>query len=197
MKELLIASGNAHKIEEIRAILANIPIKILSLKDLPNSIEEPDENGGSFIANARIKALEYGRNFNGWVLADDSGIVVPELGGEPGIYSARYAGENANDRDNREKLKQKIIDRKKPLAAYFVCSLALKKPSTTSIIGFESHWRGSVIDSDRGEGGFGYDPIFIPDGYSITAAELSSEEKNKISHRGQALFKLKKFLEDM
>lgn len=196
MKELLIASGNAHKIEEIKAILANVSLSVLSLKDLPGSIEEPEENGGSFISNARIKALEYGKNFDGWVLADDSGIVVPELGGEPGIYSARYAGLNANDKDNREKLKSKIREKNKNLSAYFVCSLALKKPNSESIVGFESHWRGVVINSDRGEGGFGYDPIFVPEGYRETAAELSAEEKNKISHRGQALLKLKKFLED-
>jgi XTP/dITP diphosphohydrolase len=196
MKELLIASGNAHKIEEIKAILANVPLKICSLKDLPEIIEEPEENGGSFISNARIKALEYGKNFKDWVLADDSGIVVPELGGEPGIYSARYAGLNATDKENREKLKSKVIEKKQQLFAYFVCSLALKKPGEDYIIGFEAHWRGHVIESDRGAGGFGYDPIFVPEGYEMTAAELSAEEKNNISHRGQALIKLKHFLED-
>lgn len=197
MEELLIASGNAHKIEEIKAILANVPLKILSLKDLPKIPDEPDENGGSFISNARIKALEYGQHFNGWVLADDSGIVVPELGGEPGIYSARYAGVGASDKENREKLKRKVEVLKKSPEAYFVCSLALRKPSANNtIIGFEAHWRGHVIETDKGEGGFGYDPVFIPEGSQKTAAELSAKEKNNISHRGQALIKLKKFLEE-
>ena len=196
MEKLLIASGNAHKVEEIRAILNGMTVEVHSLNELKNCPEEPEENGGSFISNARIKALAYGKDFDGWVLADDSGIVVPALGGEPGVYSARYAGLKATDLANREKLKTKIVDAGQDLEAYYVCSIALKKNHSEHIIGFESHWNGRVIAEDRGDGGFGYDPIFIPNGYSKTAAEISSEEKNKISHRGQALKKFKKFMEE-
>jgi len=195
MKKLLIASGNSHKVGEIRAILKDVALEVFSLKDLASIPEDPEENGGSFVSNARIKALAYGENFEGWVLADDSGLVVPKLDGEPGIYSARYAGSESNDTNNRNKLKEKIKKYGAPLPAYFVCSLCLKKEKSTEVICFEAHWHGSVIDSDRGEGGFGYDPIFIPTNSNLSAAEMSSSEKNKISHRAKALQQFKTFLE--
>ena len=127
-------------------------------------------------------------------MSDDSGIVVPALKGEPGIFSARYAGENATDADNRKLLQSKIKELGKgPLNAYFVCSLCLKKPGSESTINFEAYWRGQVIGKDKGKEGFGYDSMFLPNDFNGTAAEMSSEQKNEQSHRGLALKKFKEF----
>lgn len=193
-KNLLIASGNSHKVQEIRSILRELPLNIFCTKDLPSSVTEPIENGNSFAANAKIKAEGYGKHFDGWVLADDSGIVVPELEGEPGVYSARYAGPQATDQENREKLMKKIQQLGGKSEAHFVCSICFFRPPQSFEI-FEAQWHGHVVDVLKGENGFGYDPMFLPGGDSRSAAEWSEHEKNLHSHRAQALCAFKTFLE--
>lgn len=193
MKKLLIATGNAHKFQEICAVLENTEFECDNLKTAGISIDEPEENGTTFKANAEIKAKAYLMHYQGSVLADDSGIVVPVLNNEPGIYSARYAGLGASDEDNRQKLSAKLREsglEKTP--AYFVCSLCYIDKNQQSHF-FESEWHGEVIVEPKGEQGFGYDPMFFLPEENCTAAELVAAEKNKISHRGQALDLLKAF----
>ena len=194
MKKLLIASGNAHKVGEIRKILHGLPLEVLSLKDIHNTVPEPEENGLTFVANAHIKSRAYAGIFDQWILADDSGIVVPALNGEPGIYSARYAGIGASDAANRHKLQSKVRELGGQLPAYFVCALSLYIPGAEPKI-FEAHWNGEVVDYDRGENGFGYDSMFIPLNEDRSSAQMSEDEKNRVSHRGQALAKFKSFVE--
>jgi|SaaInlStandDraft_1057018.scaffolds.fasta_scaffold69946_2 non-canonical purine NTP pyrophosphatase (RdgB/HAM1 family) len=194
MQQCLIASGNAHKVQEIREILKDVPLEILSLKDLPAVPPEPVEDGDSFEANAQIKALGYAKSFDGWVLADDSGIVVPALGGAPGIHSARYAGEHGDAVANRRKLQQAIVDLENPVDAHFVCCLCLHRPGESDQF-FESKWEGTLITEDRGEQGFGYDPMFMVKGQDKTAAEMSEDDKNRVSHRALALKSFKDFVE--
>lgn len=194
MVQCLIASGNAHKVEEIREILKDAPLEILSLRDLPEIPPEPVEDGDSFESNAIIKAHGYAEFFNGWVLADDSGIVVPSLEGRPGIHSARYAGAHGDSDANRRKLQCDIQDLPSPVSAYFVCCLCLHRPGCDDEI-FEGRWNGSVIPEDRGENGFGYDPMFVVEGGALTAAEMSEDEKNGVSHRALALKAFKDFVE--
>lgn len=190
--KLLIASGNAHKITEIKQILEDCPIEVFGLKDVNFNVSEPIENGTTFKENAKIKADAYTELFEGWILADDSGIVVDALDGDPGIFSARYAGEDATDSDNREKLKIELKKLKLNMSsAHFVCSLCLIAPNREDIFYFEEHWKGLVNVEEKGEGGFGYDPMFYINDGEISAAELSEHEKNAMSHRGLALKRLK------
>jgi XTP/dITP diphosphohydrolase len=193
MKKCLIASGNAHKVSEIRQILSGLPLEVLSLKDIENSVPEPAEDGLTFEANAQIKAEAYQSIFPDWILADDSGIVVPELEGEPGIYSARYAGLNANDAENRVKLQSKVTQAGKSLSAHFTCVLCLVRPNAEPLF-FGAEWHGHIVAEDHGQNGFGYDPMFFPEGHDISAAEMSEVEKNVLSHRYQALQKFKDFV---
>ena len=198
MNRLLIASGNAHKVQEIRDTLSGYRGEVDSLKSLSPAVPEPEENGATFAENALIKALAYREVYSGWILADDSGIVVPELGGEPGIFSARYAGIGASDAENRVKLRGEIAARGgEPLPAYFVCSLSLLAPGEKEPIVVESQWQGKIIDEERGEKGFGYDAMFLLPEQGITAAELSEQDKNSQSHRGQALKELNAYFEGL
>jgi XTP/dITP diphosphohydrolase len=194
MKNILIASGNAHKVSEIRKILHGLPCNVLSLKDIHNTVSEPEETGLTFGANAFIKASAYKGIFSEWILADDSGIVVPALDGEPGIYSARYAGVGASDADNRQKLQAKVRELGGHIEAYFVCALSLLIPNSEPK-SFEAHWNGHVMDDDRGENGFGYDSMFIPLNETRTSAQMSEGEKNEVSHRAQALRQFRTYVE--
>jgi XTP/dITP diphosphohydrolase len=184
MKELLIASGNRHKIEEIRAILAPLNICVTAAGekgDLPDVVED----GDTFEANAAKKALTIAKILGQVVLADDSGLEVRALDGAPGIFSARYAGEQGNDQANMDKLLQNlkgVSDRQ----ACFRCVVVLAGPQ--GVLGTASgEVRGRIIDAPRGTNGFGYDPIFVPEGESQTFAELPEERKNGMSHRSAAL----------
>jgi XTP/dITP diphosphohydrolase len=192
MEKLLIASGNSHKILEIKEIFSGCSVEIISTKDLEHPVSEPIESGETFKANAQIKANAYTEVFDGWILADDSGICVDELDGEPGIFSARYSGLDATDEDNREKLKIELgkIGKEKS-AAYFVCSICLIHPDREKVDFFESKWHGEILTSEKGAKGFGYDPMFYLPEFGKTAAELDEQTKNKLSHRGQALQLLK------
>jgi len=190
---MVLASGNSHKLEEFREIICkfHIPIKILSLKDIGFSQEIP-ETGATFAENARQKAQTVAEVVNMPVIADDSGLEVASLGGEPGVYSARFAGENATDLENNKLLLKKMQgenDRK----ARFVANIALVYPGK-GVYQVEGECHGVILSDGRGENGFGYDPLFFVPELNKTLAEIPPNEKNRISHRWQALQKLREIL---
>lgn len=191
--KIVFASGNLGKVREIREMLSGMNIELASLKDYPD-IPEIVEDGKTFLENALKKARTVSERTGRAVLADDSGLQVDALGGEPGIYSARYAGEGASDDDNinllLEKLKEVPPEKR---TASFCCVLVLYNTDGT-YESFESRWPGRIIDDRRGDNGFGYDPVFYVPELNKTAAELPPEIKNRISHRGQSFLKLKQFL---
>ncbi len=186
--EIVIATGNAHKVEEIGSILADFGYNINSLKDVNLGDIEIIEDGKTFEHNALIKARAIAKLLpNTIVIADDSGLEVDLLNKKPGIYSARFAGENATDQDNRTKLLDGLSEFKdKKKIARFVSSIAVVFPDSKEFV-VRGTCEGRIIDAEIGENGFGYDPIFIPDGYDKTFGELPSQTKNEISHRANAL----------
>ena len=190
---LLVASGNKGKIREIKSILSDLNIEILSLKDVGINADI-EENGSTFEENALIKACEIAKLVDMPVLADDSGLCVDALNGAPGIYSARYAGENATDADRIGKLLaelKNVNDRN----ARFVCVMAMVLPDGQRIVS-EGTVQGTIAKEPMGASGFGYDPVFIPNGYRQSFAQLGEDEKNKLSHRYNALINLKKKIID-
>ena len=185
--KLIIASNNAHKVYEIKKILSGKFEEILSLKEA-GVTHETVEDGSTFMENSLKKAREIAEITSYAVLADDSGICVHALDGAPGIYSARFASVSdpkLRDEANNRKLLQMISD-KKDKTAHYTCAMALVYPDGREVLA-EGYMYGSIIESPRGEGGFGYDPLFIPDGEARTVAEMTDEEKNNISHRANAL----------
>lgn len=194
MRRILIATKNAHKTDEIRAILGP-DWDVTDLTAHPE-IPAPDETGGTFEANARIKAESASLLFPGYVLSDDSGLEVDVLDGAPGVDSAIYAGAHGDSAANRERLKKELVakDAVEPWIARFRCVMALAQSGQTVEI-FDGRVEGQVIASERGAGGFGYDALFIPDGFTESFGELSSDTKNRLSHRANALAKAKAFLE--
>ncbi|WFB37726.1 RdgB/HAM1 family non-canonical purine NTP pyrophosphatase [Kiritimatiellota bacterium B12222] len=181
---LTLASGNAHKCEEFSEMLG-MPVR--SLKDVPG-VPDFVEDGDSFEANALIKARGL-RNFTGgWSLADDSGLAVDALGGAPGIHSARFAGEHGDDAANNQLLLEKLADQE-DRSAQFVCVLALCGPEGEEWV-IRGECKGQIAQKPSGEAGFGYDPLFHPEGYDQSFAELGAEVKHRISHRSVALEKL-------
>ena len=200
INRLVIATGNTHKTEEIRKLLGPYIKIIEDLKSYPE-IDEIEETGLTFEENASLKASAVGEFLgeNSLVLSDDSGLEVCALGGEPGVFSARYAGESASDDENRKKLLQKLNDIDSDMSdwsASFKCVMTLVKGSN-KLATFEGSVQGTICDEERGENGFGYDSIFIPEGYEKTFAELPSETKNSISHRYRALEAFKKWLSEV
>ena len=200
INRLVIATGNTHKTEEIRKLLGPYIKIIEDLKSYPE-IGEIEETGLNFEENASLKATAVGEFLgeNSLVLSDDSGLEVSALSGEPGVYSARYGGENASDDENRKKLLQKLNEIDSDMSdwsASFKCVMTLVKGSN-KLATFEGSVQGSICDEERGENGFGYDSIFIPEGYEKTFAELPSETKNSISHRYRALEAFKKWLSEV
>lgn len=182
--KLLIATRNAHKLEEIQAIF-NVPgLEIVSAFDFPD-IPDVVEDGETLEANAIKKAVTLATATGLWALADDTGLEVDALNGAPGVYSARYAGEPTDYAANNRKLLA-ALDGESNRAAQFRCVVALSEPSGRAQY-VEGICRGVIADALRGTNGFGYDPLFVPDGFNRTFAELSSDEKNAISHRGRAL----------
>lgn len=191
--KIFLATGNKKKIDEIIKILKDDNIEILSIKD---GIEIPEvvEDGDTFEENSRKKALEIAK-FTGMItIADDSGLCVDALGGAPGVYSARYSGENATDATNNKLLTENLkgIENRK---AKFVCVITLAKP-TGETYSFRGEFEGEIVDEARGTDGFGYDPHFYVKEYDKTLAEIP-EIKNKISHRAKALEKLKLGMEEI
>ncbi len=186
---LLVATHNAHKTGEIRAILGAYFDEITDLTSIPG-MEPPVEDGDTFAANSTIKALAASKERpDALILSDDSGLEVDALGGAPGIYSSRYSGEDATDATNREKLIEELA---KPehtgasRAARFRCVVTVARAGKVEAQ-FDGAVEGRIADAMTGEGGFGYDPIFIPEGYDQSFGELSEEIKNGMSHRGRAL----------
>jgi len=191
MIKIIFASDNKGKIAEVRKILGELGIPILSLHDI-NFEGDIEETGNSFEENAKIKAIEIFNNYNFPTIADDSGLVVEQLNGEPGIYSARYAGIDSDDAANNIKLLENLSSKLEPHRAKFVCSAVYYSGEETYTAVGEVN--GKIISKARGINGFGYDPLFVPDGYSKTMAELDPEIKNSISHRFKAFDQLKKHL---
>jgi XTP/dITP diphosphohydrolase len=189
--KLIIASGNAGKIREIRAILGGKFDEILSIKEAGID-HETVEDGATFLENAQKKAREIAEISGAAALADDSGICVDALGGAPGIYSARFCGVHGNDEANNRLLVEKLQgeDNRK---AHYTCAVSLAFPDGREFHA-EGFLYGEIVDEPKGDGGFGYDPYFYLPEYKCTAAELSAEEKNKISHRAEALKNLLKLL---
>ncbi len=194
MIALLVATRNPHKTRELRQILGSD----FTVRDLRahSEISEIAETGTSFEENAKLKALAVSRKLPGLVAADDSGLEVDALGGAPGIYSARYAGANATNKERIDKLLEELarIDAKKEQrSARFRCVLALARNG--DVLGtFEGIVEGQIADRPRGSHGFGYDPIFVPNGFQQTFGQLRPAEKNQLSHRARALKKLRAFL---
>lgn len=192
MKTLVLASRNKHKIEELRATLKDIGIELKSALDFPG-LQEVEEDKTTLEGNA-LKKARYVYEATGFSsLSDDTGLEVDALDGRPGVYSARYAGEDATYRDNLEKLLEELAgvaprDRK----AQFRTVVALV--SDEGVRTFEGICRGVILNEPRGDKGFGYDPVFQPEGYDQTFAELNPGVKNEISHRGIAIKRLRSFL---
>jgi len=180
----ILATRNEHKLREMAELLPG-----LDLRPLPDGVPSPVEDGESFAANALIKARAAWAATGEAAIADDSGIEAEDLGGRPGIYSARYAGEGASDGENLEKLLREVGEAGGGRRAAYVCAIALLGAGGSEHV-FEARCEGRLIEEPRGEGGFGYDPAFVPDdtgpGDERTMAELSPAEKNAISHRGRA-----------
>ena len=189
MKKIVFATNNQHKLQEVRAIVGQY-FDVLSLRDIECNEEIP-ENGTTFEENALMKAHYIKVNYGYDCFADDSGLEVVALNNAPGVYSARYAGEPSDSQRNIEKLMREMQD-KKERSARFRTSIALLLDGEEKL--FDGCIEGDIIDVLRGCNGFGYDPLFVPRGYDITFAEMSSEEKNKISHRAIATQKLIEYL---
>jgi XTP/dITP diphosphohydrolase len=181
---VILATGNRHKLAEMSELLSGV-----ELKPLPAGFEMPPETGDSFEANALIKARAVHAATGEVTIADDSGIEAADLGGAPGIYSARYAGEGAGDEENLAKLLREVDAAEGGRRAAYVCALVLIDEGGHECV-FEARCEGTLIREGRGEGGFGYDPAFVPDetGHNDhrTFSELTPEEKHAISHRGKA-----------
>ncbi|MFN3871736.1 MAG: RdgB/HAM1 family non-canonical purine NTP pyrophosphatase [Ignavibacterium sp.] len=192
MKKILIATKNKGKLSDIKEIFKDLDIEVLSFLNFDDS-PDVDETGKSFEENAQLKAKACYNKYKIPSVGDDSGLVVEQLNGEPGIYSARYAGENANDFLNNEKLIKEIQKFPEPHRAKFVCVASYFDGE--KFVNAYGEVKGRVITELRGKNGFGYDPLFIPNGYDKTFGELSHEEKNQISHRSMAFRKLHKKLE--
>jgi len=191
---IVFATKNEGKVKEIKEMFDGMNIDLISLNHY-NSVPEIKEDGKSFFENALKKAKIVSEFTGETVLADDSGLSVDMLNGEPGIYSARYAGEEATDEENNNKLLANLKDvPQQNRSASFFCSLVLYKKDG-SFDYFEGRWVGQIIDERRGENGFGYDPIFFVPELKATAAELPSAIKNKVSHRGKAFAQLRDVLE--
>ena len=193
MPRLLIATKNAHKTAEIAAMLG--PGWDVSDLNAHPEIPAPEETGATFAENAAIKALAASRLFAGLVLADDSGLEVDALGGAPGVRSARYAGPQATDADNRAKLLHALASfRGKERAARFRCALVLAEDGEPRAT-FDGTVEGVIINAGRGDGGFGYDALFVPHGHCETFAQLPAAVKNQLSHRARAMEKARAFLQ--
>lgn len=194
--ELLVASKNIGKIKEFKQLLADLPIILHSANEF-ESIPEPEETGETFADNAILKAQYYASKTGFIALADDSGLAVDALNGAPGIFSARYAGVDATNAERIDKLLNELgetpIEKR---SARFVCAMAIATPTGKILNLVEGICEGTISFQSVGTNGFGYDPIFIPNGFSESFGQLSDEIKHKISHRGRAIEKIIEFLHD-
>jgi len=186
MQKLLVATGNSHKTDEIRAILGEDYV-VSDLKAHPD-LPEVEETGTTFLENATLKAVEISKQVDGLILSDDSGLEVDALGGEPGVYSSRYAGEAGNDAANNKKLLHELQG-EDIRTARFRCVMVLAQDGEV-LASFDGAVEGRMLSELHGEGGFGYDPLFVPDGYDQTFSQLSEGIKNQLSHRAVAMQKI-------
>lgn len=185
--EIVLGSSNPHKVKEINEIVGDADINFV----LPPEGFDPDETGTTFEENSLIKAKAAWELSHNWSLADDSGLCIDALDGKPGIFSARYA-ETAQKRIERVLKELEGVENRK---AHFTCHMTLIAPDGTVALSCEGVCEGQIIKEAKGTNGFGYDPIFLPDGYDKTIAELPEDEKNRISHRSKALIKVMEFLQ--
>lgn len=193
MKELVLATANRKKLAEMARILDGLGVRLLSVADFP-SMPDVVEDAGSFEGNALKKAREVMRHTGLASLADDSGLEVDALGLAPGVYSARYAGEGATDADNVDKLLLELRDTPaQERTARFRCVIALVTPDGAERT-FEGKVEGTIGSARHGDNGFGYDPLFFPEGHGRTFAQMAAEEKDSMSHRGRALAAFRKHL---
>jgi XTP/dITP diphosphohydrolase len=189
---LIIATRNAHKTAEIRAMIGD-RYEVLDVTSFPEC-PAIEETGSTFLENARLKALGISRVVGGWVLSDDSGLEVDALGGAPGVWSSSYGGEEGNHTRNNARLLEEMngfTDR----SARFRCTMVLTEGGV-ELANFSGAVEGRIIDVPRGAQGFGYDPLFIPDGHEQTFAELGDKVKNSLSHRSRALAQVMTYLEE-
>jgi XTP/dITP diphosphohydrolase len=185
--ELLVATNNAGKVRELSQLLTGFPLRLRLLSEFPG-IDEAEETGETFAENATIKALHYSARSGLLTLSDDSGLAVDALGGAPGVYSARYAGREATYAARMSKLLGELdANGDTGRRARFVCVIAVADPSAGTLHTFEGTCEGRIAHAPRGTGGFGYDPLFIPDGHERTFGELTQEVKHTLSHRARAL----------
>jgi XTP/dITP diphosphohydrolase len=191
---LVLGTRNQKKCREIEEILGDLGLELRDLSRFPNA-PEIVEDGDTFEANARKKAVELARALNQWVLGEDSGLVVPSLRGRPGVYSARYAGKQGDDAANNARLLAELAplpDDKR--GAYYVCTAALADPAGEVLAVTEGRCHGRIIKEHHGSGGFGYDPLFLIPEYHQTFGELSARAKHALSHRARALSRLRPIL---
>lgn len=196
-RKIVLASSNAGKVKEIQALLADKDFEIVPQSAL--GIGDAEENGASFHENALIKARHAARLSGLPAIADDSGLEVDALNGAPGVYSARYAGSKSSDADNNRKLLSELQDVPASLrTARFRCVIVLLRDADDPApLVAEGSWEGSILEQGKGNSGFGYDPLFYVGEKDCSAAELSGEEKNRLSHRGKALFSLRAQLDQV
>jgi XTP/dITP diphosphohydrolase len=187
MREIVLATGNMHKVREINAILSTIGINVIPQSKY--NVSEADETGTTFVENAIIKARNASMQTGFPAIADDSGIEVDALMGEPGVYSSRYYGPGATDEKNLKKLIENIRDipQEKRTCRYWCVMVYMSHHKSPTPIICQASWEGTLIDEPRGTNGFGYDPIFLLPDEPLTAAEISMEKKNSMSHRARAL----------
>lgn len=191
MKTIVFATKNEGKVREVKKIFDDPELDFKTLKEFP-SIPDIPEDGDTFEANAKIKAKAVFEIVKLPVMADDSGLAVDQLDGAPGVYSARYSGEGATDESNNEKLLKELSTYSQPHKARFICAAVFYDGNEFITTNGEVH--GQIIHNPSGENGFGYDPLFLPDGFTITSGEMTLDEKNKISHRAKAFKQLKAFM---
>ncbi|WP_374278781.1 RdgB/HAM1 family non-canonical purine NTP pyrophosphatase [Azonexus sp.] len=188
MKKLVLASNNAKKMKELNALLAPLGFEVIPQGEL--GIPEAEEPHVTFVENALTKARHAAAHSGLPALADDSGLCVRALGGAPGVISARYAGEPKSDARNNEKLLADLADQTDRRAHFVSCLVLCRSADDPQPIIAEGEWHGEIVDQYRGDGGFGYDPLFFVPEFGQTAAELDADTKNRVSHRGRAMQKL-------
>ncbi|MCC5865113.1 MAG: RdgB/HAM1 family non-canonical purine NTP pyrophosphatase [Wenzhouxiangella sp.] len=187
LEQLVLASGNSGKLKELAHLLEPLHMRVCSQADF--DVTPPEETGLSFVENALIKAREAARVSGLPALGDDSGLVVDALDGAPGIYSARFAGASASDADNNQLLLERLagLPLERRSAHFHCCLVMLRSAEDPAPLIATGTWHGQILEAARGQGGFGYDPLFLDPKLGVTAAELTMTEKARISHRGQAL----------
>jgi XTP/dITP diphosphohydrolase len=193
-QRMVLASGNAGKLREMRQLLAGLDIELVAQGEL--GVDDAEETAATFVENALLKARHAARITGLPALADDSGLCVDALGGAPGLYSARFAGVHGDHAANNALLLRELDGRAPDeRSAFFICVVALlHEADDPAPIIAEGRWHGRILEAPRGEHGFGYDPLFLPEGQSLSAAELDHALKNRLSHRGQALARLRESL---